>query len=219
MDHWKGFFFEAIVVKTVYNFFIFLDILFGLTVVSVIHAWLYSPAYRQQWESGFIVFLLLYSILKGVNSYRKTHIPPFQELIELAPVPAKNIHITSVIAEWIWIGFTNFSTFFIYFMFQGYITDSIDFYFWIKHVNVLILSIFLFVLSNKLYGAYMYNIVVKKIGWIRLIFSLLCPPYFSCWDAFLFQVLFFPFMKPLDRIFTRSIRLLIMRPGFNYLSS
>lgn len=151
-------------------FLFFLDILFGLTVVSVIHAWLYSPAYRQQWESGFIVFLLLYSILKGVNSYRKTHIPPFQELIELAPVPAKNIHITSVIAEWIWIGFTNFSTFFIYFMFQGYITDSIDFYFWIKHVNVLILSIFLFVLSNKLYGAYMYNIVVKKIGWIRLIF-------------------------------------------------
>ncbi|AQZ45961.1 hypothetical protein B5S25_04420 [Paenibacillus larvae subsp. pulvifaciens] len=151
-------------------FSFFLDILFGFIVVSVIYSWLYSPAYQQQWESSFIVFLLLYSILKGFDSYRKTHIPPFQELIQLAPIPAKNLHITFVIAEWIWIGFTNFSTFFIYFMFQGYITDSIDFFFWIKHVNVVILSILLFVLSNKLFGAYMYNIVVKKIGWIRLVF-------------------------------------------------
>lgn len=147
-----------------------LDILLAFVIVSVLYKWLYSQQYRQQWESGFIVFFLLYSIFKGAGAYRRTHIPPFMDLIQAAPVSFKSIHITFIALELVWSIFTNSSLFFVYILFQSRIAESLDALFWMKQLNILLLGALLFMTSNKLAGAYIHNIVVKKIGWVRFVF-------------------------------------------------
>ncbi|MEK5271929.1 hypothetical protein NSR00_14380 [Aeribacillus sp. FSL K6-8394] len=172
-----------------------LDILFAFIIVSVLYSWLYFPQYRQQWESGFIVFFLLYSIFKGAETYRRTHIPLFMDLIQVAPASLKSIHITFIALELGWSIFTNSSLFFVYILFQSRIAESLDPLFWMKQLNILLLGALLFITSNKLAGAYIHNIVVKKIGWVRFVFFAAVSTAFFMLGRILVSGLLIPIFK------------------------
>lgn len=73
------------------------------------------PVYQIEWESAFVMFLFLFSIVKGIESYRRTHLLPFKELIQLAPVSSRQLFQTLLFSELIWLVFTSLSTYLIYF--------------------------------------------------------------------------------------------------------
>lgn len=178
-----------------------LDIIFGCMIVFVISSFLYSPVYQIEWESAFVMFLFLFSIVKGIESYRRTHLLPFKELIQLAPVSSRQLFQTLLFSELIWLVFTSLSTYLIYFLFQYDIVQTHDLAFWLKHVNVMLTSIFLFIISNKIFGAYIYNIVVKKIGAIRVLFFASIALLFFLFGRVLILNIIFPFYHTFQKLF------------------
>lgn len=178
-----------------------LDTLFGCLIVFVIYSYLYSPVYQIEWESAFVIFLFLFSIVKGIESYRRTHILPFEELIQLAPVSARRLFQTLLFSELVWLLFTSLSTYLIYFLFQYFIAQTHDWIFWLKHLNVILTGFLLFIVSNKIFGAYIYNIVVKKIGIIRVLFFASISLLFFFFGRVLISNIIFPFYYTFRQLF------------------
>ncbi|KIL16205.1 hypothetical protein B4107_2384 [Bacillus safensis] len=178
-----------------------LDTLFGCLIVFVIYSYLYSPVYQIEWESAFVIFLFLFSIIKGIESYRRTHILPFEELIQLAPVSARRLFQTLLFSELVWLLFTSLSTYLIYFLFQYFIAQTHDWIFWLKHLNVILTGFLLFIVSNKIFGAYIYNIVVKKIGIIRVLFFASISLLFFFFGRVLISNIIFPFYYTFRQLF------------------
>lgn len=178
-----------------------LDTLLGCLIVFVISSYLYSPVYQIEWESAFVIFLFLFSIVKGIESYRRTHILPFEELIQLAPVSARHLFQTLLFSELVWLLFTSLSTYLIYFLFQYFIAQTHDWIFWLKHLNVILTGFLLFMVSNKIFGAYIYNIVVKKIGIIRVLFFASISLLFFLFGRVLISNIIFPFYHTFRQLF------------------
>lgn len=176
-------FFKSFSSKQYILFSCILDILFGCLIVFVISSYLYSPVYQIEWESAFVIFLFLFSIVKGIESYRRTHILPFEELIQLAPISARHLFQTLLFSELVWLLFTSLSTYLIYFLFQYFIAQTHDWIFWLKHLNVILTGFLLFIVSNKIFGAYIYNIVVKKLGSSVFFFSQASLYFFLMWKS------------------------------------
>ncbi|MCY7601047.1 hypothetical protein MH205_19145, partial [Bacillus altitudinis] len=86
-------------------------------------------------------------------------------------------------------------------MFQYDIVQTHDLAFWLKHVNVMLTSIFLFIISNKIFGAYIYNIVVKKIGAIRVLFFASIALLFFLFGRVLILNIIFPFYHTFQQLF------------------
>lgn len=194
-------FFTSFSSKQYILFSCILDTLFGFMIVFVISSFLYSPVYQMEWESAFVIFLFLFSIVKGIESYRRTHILPFEELIRLAPVSSRHLFQTLLFSELIWLVFTSLSTYLIYFLFQYSITQTHDWIFWLKHLNVMLSGFFLFIVSNKIFGAYIYNIVVKKIGVIRVLFFASISLLFFFFGRVLILNMIFPFYHTFQQLF------------------
>lgn len=194
-------FFKSFSSKQYILFSCILDILFGCLIVFVISSYLYSPVYQIEWESAFVIFLFLFSIVKGIESYRRTHILPFEELIQLAPISARHLFQTLLFSELVWLLFTSLSTYLIYFLFQYFIAQTHDWIFWLKHLNVILTGFLLFMVSNKIFGAYIYNIVVKKIGIIRVIFFASISLLFFLFGRVLISNIIFPFYHTFRQLF------------------
>ncbi|WP_337924672.1 hypothetical protein [Bacillus safensis] len=148
-----------------------------------------------------MIFLFLFSIVKGIESYRRTNILPFEELIQLAPVSARRLFQTLLFSELVWLLFTSLSTYLIYFLFQYFIAQTHDWIFWLKHLNVLLTGFLLFMVSNKIFGAYIYNIVVKKIGIIRVLFFASISLLFFLFGRVLISNIIFPFYHTFRQLF------------------
>ncbi|QNH46346.1 hypothetical protein JNUCC24_11895 [Bacillus sp. JNUCC-24] len=194
-------FFKSFSSKQYILFSCILDILFGCLIVFVISSYLYSPVYQIEWESAFVIFLFLFSIVKGIESYRRTHILPFEELIQLAPISARHLFQTLLFSELVWLLFTSLSTYLIYFLFQYFIAQTHDWIFWLKHLNVILTGFLLFIVSNKIFGAYIYNIVVKKIGIIRVLFFTSISLLFFLCGRVLISNIVFPFYYTFRQLF------------------
>lgn len=194
-------FFKSFSSKQYILFSCILDTLFGCLIVFVISSYLYSSVYQIEWESAFVIFLFLFSIVKGIESYRRTHILPFEELIQLAPVSARRLFQTLLFSELVWLLFTSLSTYLIYFLFQYFIAQTHDWIFWLKHLNVILTGFLLFIVSNKIFGAYIYNIVVKKIGIIRVLFFASISLLFFLFGRVLISNVIFPFYHTFRQLF------------------
>lgn len=193
-------FFKSFSSKQYILFSCILDTLFGCLIVFVISSYLYSSVYQIEWESAFVIFLFLFSIVKGIESYRRTHILPFEELIQLAPVSARRLFQTLLFSELVWLLFTSLSTYLIYFLFQYFIAQTHDWIFWLKHLNVILTGFLLFIVSNKIFGAYIYNIV-KKIGIIRVLFFASISLLFFLFGRVLISNVIFPFYHTFRQLF------------------
>ncbi|WP_031405766.1 hypothetical protein [Geobacillus vulcani] len=127
----------------------------------------YNEKYSFYWECTLIMVFIGMHFFNGLISYRRTHTPILVSLFTMAPRNARTIHNILLIEEILWLALNQCGFYLAVFIFFLYINK----FQWISsslaYILLVLVSILLFIISNKLFGMYVRNKIINPIGIFR----------------------------------------------------
>lgn len=147
----------------------FIDLVFMLVATSILFFNFYNPKFKEYWGITFIIIFLIMHIFNGILSYKKTHIPKLINLIKISPCSSMNFYIILLLEELLWFMLNNLSLYLVTAIFFIYISNYNIFIWFISYSLLLLVSVALFILSNRLAGSYVRNKIINPIGLVRFI--------------------------------------------------
>nr|BAA24806.1 bacB [Enterococcus faecalis] len=191
---------ESSLVKRVLSYFnlklslklyLFINIFFEFSLAFVVSLGLRLTLIKSDINVNlfFIIFFIL-GIVQGASNCYRTHVFPFEELRKLATISSRKISFIMIVTDLFYIFM--FSSSILYGLLSLIYISSNAFIFQKISLSVFFLFIYIcsFYCSNRIFGQYIYNKIVKAIGLTRLILYSIGAALFTYFGFFIVSFVF-----------------------------
>lgn len=195
---------------------IFIEISLGITIYFFIEKFFsFTSTYllynrnSQNLINIMFFILVIHAIYNGLFSYSKTHIFPFEELRIISEYSERKAYIILTASELIY-SISNSIAFPLaisIFLIKNQCNSNI-FNKLILLSYIIVLYLCHYIISNRIMGIYIYNIIIKKIGFIRFItycFSSISLLYVG---GNFFKIILMPIIKIINKNFISKYAIL-----------